>query len=378
MFKKVSKIVFCVCFILMITVPLITINLKKNTVSTAENRTLAQQPSVYTEDGVLNSNFNTEFETWVNDNIGFRSSMVVANARIQYHMFDVLANNSNMYLGPNGEFNYATDEMLRDYQHLNCYADEQLLQIADAYQKLQDYTDKNDTQLYLFQCWDKHSIYPEYFPTTVEQAGELSKTDKVIDAIKNNTSVDVISTKQVLIDGKSNYQTYSKWGDATHWTQRGAYIGYQTLMSAINEKNANQYKVLQEDDYNIALTDQGSTLFGGIHKEDLLENFEIKNPKAVLTNDKLTLYGGIQGHSYYTNDSVSNDTRVLIMGDSYIDSFIIDDIAESFHETIMLWGDYDGDIGNILQTYNPDILVIENAERCDRTSIILGGISALE
>lgn len=69
---------------------------------------------------------------------------------------------------------------------------------------------------------------------------------------------------------------------------------------------------------------------------------------------------------------------MLIIGDSYFNSFIYDDIAESFHETILIWGDYVGDIQNIIDSYNADIVIVEAAERCDRTDGIIAGVQVMK
>ena len=378
MFDKISRIVFCTLFISMITIPLLATNLRKNKISEAENRTLTQRAEIYNEDGTLNPNFTSDFEAWINDNIGFRSQMVVMNAKIQYYLFDVLSNNSDMYLGPNGEFNYATAAMLKDYQHFNLYTEDKLQEIANSFQYINDYIESKGAKFYYYQCWDKHSIYPEYFPNTVLQYGDTSKTDAIVSALREYSSINVISPKQELIDGKEVYSTYSRWGDSTHWTQRGAYIGYLKLMEEINANSPIQYKILTEDNYNITLIDQGATLFGGIHKEDLLEKLEINEPKAVLTNEKLTAYSDDGRHRFFTNDEVDNNTRLLIIGDSYFNNFIIDDLAESFHETIIIWGDYCSDIQTIIDTYDADIVIVEAAERVDRTSGIIKGANAMQ
>lgn len=375
MFGKRLRIVFIIAFLGMIAVPLLTTNLQEGKISDAENRTLASFPSVYNDDGTRNKAFNTGFETWLNDNIGMRSQMVVNNAKIQYYMFNVLSNNSDMCLGPDGELNYATPEIFKSYQHLDLKTEETLDSLAESYQYAKEYLDKKGIQFYYFQCWDKQSIYPEYFPKTVIQYGDVSKTDQIVETLFTRTDINVISPKEELIAGKKDYDTYSKWGDPTHWTQRGAFIGYRKLMDAINKNNGNIYKVLQEKDYNITMQDLGSTLFGGIHKECILENFEIKAPDAELTNEKLTLYSGDQRHVFYTNETVANNTRLLVLGDSYINSFIIDDLAESFHETFIIRGDYISGFEQIIDEYNPDIVIVENAERCDRSD---GMISAMQ
>ena len=378
MFKKFSQITFIALFLAMITVPLLTTNLQKDKVSADENRMLAPRAELYNEDGTRNENFTQDFETWINDNIGMRSSMIINNARMQYYLFRVLANNSDMYLGPNGELNYATAAMLKDYQHDNLYSEDHLHEFADSMQYLSDYVEGKGAQFYYYQCWDKHSIYPEYFPTTVIQTGEESKTDGIVRALNDYSDVTVISPKQELLDEKSIKPTYSVWGDPTHWNQRGAYIGYVKLMNTINENSDIQYRVLQESDYNITMPDQGRTLFGGIHLVDNIENFEIKNAKAVLTNEKLTLYSDDERHRYFTNNEVDNDTRLLIIGDSYFNTFIIDDLAESFHETIIIWGDYLLDVQNIIDTYDADIVIVEAAERVDRTPRIINSVTAMK
>lgn len=369
MFERISKIILVVLFISMITIPLLTINLQKGKISDAENRMLAYPPELYNEDGTRNENFTTDFETWINDNLGFRSTLVTQNAKIQYNVFNVLANGSDTVLGPKGEVNYATQDIIRSYQHFDLKSEDELKLICDGFQCANDYLAKKGIQLYYFQCWDKQSIYPEHFPRTVIQYGEQSRTDQIVDALKKRTNVRVISPKEALINGKQDYDTYSKWGDATHWTQRGAYIGYNLLMSEINKNNAGKYRVLEEKDYEITITDQGSTLFGGIHKEEYLENFVIREPKAYQTEEApvwLSQWANCSRLVYF-NDSVNNSDTLLILGDSYFDNFLYDDFAESFSKVVLVWGDYARDFSKMIEYYNPTIVVVENAERCDRT-----------
>ena len=373
MFKKISQIIFTIIFILIITVPMLTTNLKKNQISEAEKRVLAPMAQLYNDDGSLNKNFMVDFETWINDNIGFRSEMVVGNAKIQYYGFNILSNNSNMLLGPNKELNYATDTMLEDYQHLNYKSEDRLNIVAKAYQICSDYLSERGIDFYYFQCWDKHSIYPEHFPNSIVQFGDESKTDQIISVLENNTTIKIISPKEEFITNKTTYESYSLWGDPTHWTQRGAYEGYKLLMTEINSYHGNKYKILQEEDYNITLTDQGMTLFGGIHEECYLENFEIKNPSAYLSDEAplwLSPSATVTRQIYY-NDNAGNNDTLLILGDSYFDMYLYDDFAESFHKVVLIWGDYTYSLPDIIDQYQPTIVVMENAERCERTDPVV-------
>ncbi len=377
MMKRISRTIFIAVFLAMLVIPLVTVNREEGRVSKTENRVLAPMADLINEDGTFNDNFLADFETWINDNIGLRSLFVSANANINYHLFGVLPDNSDMYLGPNGELNYATEVMLEDYRHANLYSEEYLREAAENLQYISDYAEAKGAQFYYYQCWDKHSIYPEHFPNSVLQVGSESKTDGIVRAFEEYSDVSVISPKQDLLDAKSQYDTYSVWGDPTHWTERGAYIGYRKLMDGINAEADTPYRVLQESDYEITVTDQGKTLIGGIHKVDMEEHFEIRDPGAVLTNEKLTLYAEDGRHRFFTNEAAGNKTRLLVVGDSYFNSYIMDDLAESFYETVIIWSAYLGDIQNIIDTYDADIIVLEAAERLDRTPYIRNAARAM-
>lgn len=371
---KIINYTFIILFLLIIFLPLLTTNLKDDVISQAENRYLAPKASLYNENGEFNTGYVQDFETWFEDNIGFRDKFVLQNAWIQYYIFNLLANKSDNYLGPRGEFNYATDKILIDYQHNNMYSQEVLDQLAVSMQYINDYIERNGATLYYFQCWDKHEIYPEYFPDAVIQHGNISKTDEIVRTLIENTSINVISPKEMLIASKDKYDVYSKFGDPTHWTQRGAWLGYNLLIDEINEHSEIEYRKLNEENYNLDITDQGITLFGGIHRTEMLESFSIINPQAQKV-DELTLYSDDERNDYYRNDHANNRIRVLILGDSYFDSFIIDDLAESFYETILIRNDYIRDIKAILDEYDADIVIMEHAERVDRTMTIIDTVN---
>ena len=159
-----------------ISVPLLNLNREDGAVSYDENRYLAGKPAFRDGEGKINEAFAADFENWINDNIGFRTLFVKANAGLQYHVFKNLsasgAGSSDYYLGPDGEFNYAEKEMLRDYQHKNLYTQEQLDELSSAYEKIRETLEQRGIRYYYMQCRDKHSIYPEQFMTSVFQYGD--------------------------------------------------------------------------------------------------------------------------------------------------------------------------------------------------------------
>ena len=371
MLKKIYNVIFVALFMAVISIPLIKTNWTSGGVSEDENRNLASVPQLVV-DGEFNDKFTAEAESWFMDHMGLRKDLINLNARIQYEVFGKMLNQSNYHLGRFGNLNYATEAMIKDYAHLNLRTDADVAKIGSSYQKISDWLENKGVQFYYVQCWDKHSIYPEQFMASVNQIGDISKTDQVINYLRENTTVDVISPKEVLIESKKDYEVYSNWGDPTHWSERGAYIGYKYIMQEINKKNDFKFDVLEEDDYNITISDRGLTLNGFIHKVDMLETFSIKEPKAKKV-DKSVMgeFCEDRRHNVWINSEVNNDTKLLLICDSYINSFIIEDIVESFSEVWLIWGDYTVDMETIVEMYKPDILVYECAERVDRSSAVV-------
>ena len=371
MFKKINNVVFLILFLSVFAIPLILTDFSSGGVSDDENRNLAKFPS-FLVDGKFNEKFTTQFETWFMDHMGYRKQLIDYNAKMQYEVFGKMLSKSNYYLGRYGDVNYATDEMIMDYAHLNLRTEYEVAKIGNSYQKVSDWLSEKGIQFYYVQCWDKHSIYPEQFMASVNQIGDISKTDQVINYLRENTTVKELSLKETLIDNKKDYEVYSNWGDPTHWTHRGAYVGYKYIMQGINKYNDNRYKILEEEDYNILICDMGITLNGFIHEEDMLETFSLKEPMADEVDKSIMgQYADDERHSAWENPEVNNDTKLLLVCDSYINSFIVEDFAESFSQVWLIWGDYTKEMESMIEIYDPDIVIYECAERVDRSDSVV-------
>ncbi|MBE5943305.1 MAG: hypothetical protein E7258_00125 [Lachnospiraceae bacterium] len=367
MAKKIYNFIFIFAFWAILAIPMVFADYSSGGVSEDENRNLAKFPDLVVE-GNFNQEFTREFETWFMDHMGYRQEMITANAKLQYYVFGRMLETSEYYLGRHGDVNYATEAMLLDYAHLNLRSEEDVARIGDSYQYVSDWCHEQGIQFYYVQCFDKHSIYPEQFMASVNQIGDVSKTDQIINYLKEETDVKVFSMKDVLLDSKDEYEVYSNWGDPTHWTHRGAFIGYQYIMEGVNAENNNKYPILTEEDYNITVSNQAITLNGFITEEDMLETFVLKDPKA--TKEDVTVmgyYGADTRHSRWVNESVDNDTKLLLMCDSYFNNYLIEDFAESFSEVWLVWGDYTKELDYVVEMYQPDIIIYEAAERVDRS-----------
>lgn len=370
--KKIINCLFLIIVFLLMAVPGTLTYFNQQTISQNENRVLADRPLIFHQDGTFNSKFSSEYEKWLGDSVGFRDKFVACYALTQYYAFHNLAS-EGMYFGINDDLNYADDGMLLDYAHLNLYTESELKELADDYQYVSDWLQNQGIQFYFMQCYDKHSIYPEQYMEYVFQYGDISKADQLEWILREQTTVNVVPVKENLLKEKESREVYSNWGDPTHWNEWGALVGYRALMKAINVKNENQYRILDEEEYTCFEIDYGKTLNGVIHRQDMIEAFDLKEIHAVSQEDtgELGRFAEDSRHRVFENQNVNNDIRMLILGDSYFDSYILDDIAESFKKTAMAWSDNMNCLDELIEVYEPDVVVFEYVERRDRGNCVV-------
>ena len=77
-------------------------------------------------------------------------------------------------------------------------------------QRLSTRLSEQGITFYYMQCYDKDSIYPEYYVEGVRQFGDLSRANQIVTGLKNNTDVNVIPTYEALLEHKDQEMLYFK------------------------------------------------------------------------------------------------------------------------------------------------------------------------
>lgn len=356
---------------IIILIPLVTTSFSNEKVRLPEeNRYTSLLPSITDEDGNLNTKVLTEFESWFDDHIGQRQLLTDLNGTLQYRLFDVFQPAQNVYSGKDGILNYFSPYTLAYHQHLNLRSDGEMQEIKDSFVYIFDWLAEQGIQFYYMQCYDKQSIYPEWMPDSVIQYGDLSRSGQVAQVVQE-TSIPFIDTKEVLLQAKEDgLQPYSRYADPCHWTERGAYLGYRQLMEEINIHNNDKFKVLTESDYDISIGNFGEEYYRWVQFTDMEEHLPIKNPKAVRKDEELPILNKPNSR-LFENPRVGNDETVLILGDSYIRYFIVDDLAESFNKLVFFTFNEVPDFAEVVKTFNPQIVIFEGVERSDHMETIV-------
>ena len=126
----------------------------------AENRYLADYPTLADEDG-LNPDFDDDFEAWLRDHFALRQQAVRANAQLNYSLLRT-SPNGQVIVG-DGDWLYF-DETVADYTGDGRFTDEELALLSGNLSALADALAERGARLYIAIVPNKNTVYPQYMP----------------------------------------------------------------------------------------------------------------------------------------------------------------------------------------------------------------------
>lgn len=368
--EKITSIIFTA--ILAIFFALVMIFPKDEQASLQENRPLAQMPKA-SLDSVFSGEFGSDYETYLTDNVGFRSKFVTLGTKIENirgiqrkvagRIID-LANGSKLVLndGKIMEVYRKNPETMAKYiDTLNAY--------SDAFS-------------------DKVDMYLMLAPTQIEfdtsKYRELADSEKeTIDTVYSN--VKKFKTVNVYDKLKDNTDEYIYFRTDHHWTQRGAYYGYRSIMETKGEKyiDIEDLKLVKKSGflgylYNQANVPEYSEYADDIECFEISKNYVVKvkdkdlngNPVQYSTNiycypvdDAAPTYGIFMGgdHSFAEIDTDNKNGEVaLIIKDSYANTVI--PLLTNNYEKILVIDprSFDGTVSELMTEYEIDDIIFIN------------------
>lgn len=353
----------------MLIVPLLCTNFKPNATSTIENRNLANFPSLYDQSGKKNEQWITDFETWFNDNIGFRKNLFSMNSKIQYDIFNNSAS-SKVVVGDDGWLflnqSYNMEIATGEYP----YFDEDILEkICQQQILIQKKLAVQGIEYVLILPPSKISIYPEYLK------GNFSVTrtpaDMLADYLEEHTDIKIVRIKDALLTEKEKTDNLLYFKTDTHWNAYGCYIGYKEIVDKLNEWNITDSA---PTNVNFINSSEIHDLTGMMVKpnekyfEDNISTCEILNTTAKKISEGET-YDAIQNYAadksvrradYYVN-SKENLPSVAVFGDSMFLDWMEPLMAESSSELTCIW-QYDI-TQELIDIVKPDVVFLEITER---------------
>ena len=369
MFNKISKILFCTVFVLMLTVPLLNTNLKPNVVSEVENRTLAPIPQLYDQEGNKNEAFIADFESWFNDNIGYREQMFRTNSKMQYHIFNN-SPNDKVVIGQDGWLFYTGENNFKIASGEYPDFDEAVLeQICQEQIRVQQKLAEQGIEYVIILPPSKVSIYPEYI------RGDFSirrtPVDELADYLEAHSDIKVVRLKETLLAAKEGGEGLLYFKTDTHWNAYGSYVGYSKIIEDLNTWGVIESAPVEVEFNEYASVRDLSLVIGNIEKQyaeysavkHIIADAAAISVKEGETYDSIQNYvqeTGIRRGDYYQN---SNDDLpvFLLFGDSMILDCMEPLLAENCSELVCIW--HYSVNQEVIDTVQPDIVFLELSER---------------
>lgn len=214
----------------------------------------------FTISGWTEGSFQTKFEKFINDNIGFRPWYVRVRNQIVFSLYGRL----NAAYVIRGKENY-----LYEINYINAYngddfvGEDTIRHKTERIKLLQDSLQKMGKSLIVCFAPGKGSFYSEYFPEEYVKPKTDKTNYKIYRKYFNESGVNYIDFNQWFLQMKdtSRYILYPRFG--IHWSNYGMLLATDSLISYIEKlrnadlpdlkiKNFKITKKLNDSDYDIA------------------------------------------------------------------------------------------------------------------------------
>lgn len=405
-FIKINNLIKIGAFFLVILIPILFMNFKRDQVSKIDNRMLLNFEDIFSNKDIFNN-----IESYIDDRIGFRTEMVDIYAKVMDKAFNEITH---------PKYEYGKDGFIMSKAEENEFNPEFMETYSDFIKEFQDYCNARDIKFLYSVEPRKELIYPEYitegynyenrdieyflelleekninYLNNIETLSEAREKGSALDILKqgyrnsgDTETVEFLENELLIIDefnelDKSNVYLeneynknskneivdsrellYDKEYDARHWNETGAIIGISAILDRLNllDSKVGTFDISKYEAKNY------------INDTLVASNFEI--------NEKTTHYNLIEDNSIYIedleneikrNESFRNFThykneanpdapRILIFAGSYFDDkekFL----TESFSELMKIHNyrnvlDYE----YYINIFNPDIVLFESTE----------------
>lgn len=121
-----------------------------------------------------------------------------------------------------------------DYIGDNAYTDKEMASIAKHLTEQKENIEAAGLEFVLLIIPNKEIIYDENMPSYIERVSNVTRTDKLVEYLKNNTELDIIYLKDIYNKYKDNYQLYYKTD--SHCNMQGSFIAVAELMNLKYQK----------------------------------------------------------------------------------------------------------------------------------------------
>lgn len=247
-------IVFLFIFFILLFIPMSHIDTQSET-SEKENRTLAKYEP-FIKDKMINFDYGNDFEKWFNDRFYTRTAIVRLFFDVKYYLVKNYYERQGAYINKNNKWMFLQTKNKEDKFTLD-----DLKKYEYSIHKLVLFCRNNNIKLYILLAPDKEIVYTEEkYPCKLKN-NEYENYLKIKKYIYEKENIKLINTYQIFRNNKSSSKDLFYFKTDHHWTDYGAYLGYQLIMNEI-KKDYPMIYINREKDFNIFKNNKIRSEFG--------------------------------------------------------------------------------------------------------------------
>jgi len=355
--KNIPSLVFIIFFMLVLVLPFVFMNHKTEQMSEMENKKLAEWPEfTFSEDYIAG------IEDYVDDRIGFREIAIQLYTEANDKIFGVMVHPLFMW-GEEGHIYYKDKDYIAAYQRNNTDK-EYIDSMVDFLEKTNDYLASKDIEFLYFVCPDKKTIYPEYFPKTVNVNYSNEAVLDYLDEKMATADVSYINPRQTLLEAKKNSVVYNKMYDATHWNDLGGFIA-ETLIDKFVQEKFDDVPSLDASNYDVeyitmkSLDNAKFTINEAVPLFSLREDYTADYTELLRTDMQCN---SDSFYSHHINTTAPNNRILLVFTDSYLQAHQ-KYYDNRFKEVYLVHRQNYDYLQYFVNLVFPDMVIFETAER---------------
>lgn len=355
--SKLSLRLYVVGFLMMLIMPLVIYPFVWGELdhNNYENRELTGWETVKNSD-LFQLPMN--LENFLIDNMPYKNEMVLLNKKIDLTIFHDLYDEKVM-VGKNDWLFYKADNCIMDYRGAGIISEEKLQNYVSIVQRLESQYAQQGRELYIMITPNKEEIYGDlYLPDRIQVKNEMSRADKIVQYLRDNTDVRVIYPKDTLLEARNRgYTVWCKYD--THWNALGAFIGSHELMGEDSLKIIGEICIQEEGTRGGDLANMIG--MGNIYCDDI--NYVICDYKPDVEVDEVDNIPQPNLNYRKTRSDAINQKSIMIIGDSFtnaMEPFISANYSKAVYVHRSNYRNFEEDL---IMREEPDIIVFQCAER---------------
>lgn len=369
--SKLRQLMSVVLFSLLLIIPVLNIDWIGGSVSETENRVLAGLPFSIDRTARTISTSHESIESYINDNIGFRSFFVKFYTNLKFKGLGIVTSDRNQK-GRDDWYFYNDENNIELVSGAYPDFDEKTLAaICEQQMRIQEKLREQGIEYVLILSPSKVSIYPEML-TSGDYAVGKTPADQLADYLEGHSDLHVVRVKDALLKEKQESTEQIFFKTDTHWTEYGAYMAYREVITSLNRWGLVQSSPVDVRFVPSTYSGEFSKMLGdpSLLPAEQVPKSEILHPNAVAVQDgerfqkfqeELAKENNREENRLFRNTS-SDGPDLLLFGDSMFNYWNMPELfAEHFaHYTYVRSAAIDQ---GMIDAVKPQIVAYEITER---------------